>query len=406
MSLKKVRRPAEGTPPIYHDAAGFAHAAKLLAGGEGPFAVDAERASSFRYGERAFLIQIRRRNAGTVLIAPEANRRACADHLGPILSNETWILHSAHNDLPCLAELQMRPSAIIDTEIAALLLQEPRTGLGALVEENLGIELAKAHSNEDWSRWPVPRDWADYAALDVEFLHDLTDIFLEDLSNEGKSEFFEQENAHVLDIALRPSEPKTWRDIKGATLIDTARGQHLAARLEAWRQSEGARTDRSVQTILPNKTLIAIASAHTPPHSPAQLKRMVLGRRIPANYLLPILREIDAALAGPIPPRENTRRAQHRRDERVDDVLAHLRDTTAAVAEDYTVDRRCLPNTKTLTAIARALVTSLDEHGPLSHQDCDRIIREQLEAHEARPWQIDAITDPLAHAADQVLPHS
>ena len=44
--------------------------AALLSRGTGPFAVDAERASGFRYSNRAYLIQIRRAGSGTVLIDP------------------------------------------------------------------------------------------------------------------------------------------------------------------------------------------------------------------------------------------------------------------------------------------------------------------------------------------------
>ena len=62
--------PAEGVPPVSVTADEIASAAERLASGTGPFAVDAERASGFRYSNRAYLIQIRRAGAGTVLIDP------------------------------------------------------------------------------------------------------------------------------------------------------------------------------------------------------------------------------------------------------------------------------------------------------------------------------------------------
>src|ERR1700720_789821 len=62
--------PAEGVPDLSTTAGEIKAAAELLAGGHGPFAVDAERASGFRYSNRAYLIQIRRAGAGTVLIDP------------------------------------------------------------------------------------------------------------------------------------------------------------------------------------------------------------------------------------------------------------------------------------------------------------------------------------------------
>ena len=72
----------------------FVHAAEALERGRGPFAVDTERASSFRYGERAFLVQVRRRGAGTFLIAPEGHREAARATFAPVL-NDACLLYTS-----------------------------------------------------------------------------------------------------------------------------------------------------------------------------------------------------------------------------------------------------------------------------------------------------------------------
>ncbi|WP_158256169.1 HRDC domain-containing protein [Corynebacterium sp. 13CS0277] len=403
MSVSKIRRPDSGTPPVYTDAAGFRTAARILAEASGPIAMDAERASSFRYGERAFLVQAKREGTPAVLIAPEADRQACAEILGPVLSGETWVLHSAHNDLACLAELTMRPTTLLDTEIAALLLQEPRTGLGFLLEENLGIVLDKAHSNEDWSRTPLPRQWVDYAALDVEYLLPLADIFVEDLAAEGKTEFFAQENAHQLWLAAQPAAEKMWADIKGASHIDTAAGRRIAAALEQWRQATGEQTDTSVQRLLPNKTLIALAAGGRGLRSPRELKRMPLGHRIPANKMVEILQIIDDAVASSDtpPPRRSggdDTMVRYGRDPRVEALWEHFKRTADAVAEDYTVDRRCLPNVATLKHLAVRLVVATENTATPAESVRDTVAR-TLADHHARPWQHDALLDALTAAA-------
>jgi ribonuclease D len=84
----------------------IAEAAQLLDRGRGPFAVDAERASGFRYSNRAYLIQIRRAGAGTVLIDPVRHGGDPLTALRPVaevLGKDEWILHAADQDLPCLA---------------------------------------------------------------------------------------------------------------------------------------------------------------------------------------------------------------------------------------------------------------------------------------------------------------
>ena len=116
--------PAEGVPALSVTADDIAAAADRLASGTGPFAVDAERASGFRYSNRAYLIQIRRTGAGTVLIDPVNHGGSPIDALAPVaevLAEDEWILHAADQDLPCLAEVGLRPPALYDTELAGRL---------------------------------------------------------------------------------------------------------------------------------------------------------------------------------------------------------------------------------------------------------------------------------------------
>ena len=136
-------------------------------------AIDAERASGYRYTARAYLVQLRREGAGTALIDPIP-----FDDLSTLqaaLDGTEWILHAASQDLPCLTELGLRPAALFDTELAGRLLGYPRVGLATLVETILGRSMRKEHSAVDWSTRPLPEPWLEYAALDVEVLIELRD---------------------------------------------------------------------------------------------------------------------------------------------------------------------------------------------------------------------------------------
>ena len=73
------------------------------------------------------------------------------------MAGEEWILHAASQDLACLREVGLDPERIFDTELGARLAGLPRVGLGAVVEELLGIHLAKEHSAADWSTRPLPQ---------------------------------------------------------------------------------------------------------------------------------------------------------------------------------------------------------------------------------------------------------
>ena len=163
--------------------------------------MDAERASGFRYSQRAYLIQVFRRGAGTFLFDPPAVGRF--DELNAAIADEEWVLHAATQDLPCLREVGLDPAHIFDTELAARLLGMPRVGLGTVVEELLGIHLAKEHSAADWSTRPLPEPWLDYAALDVELLPDLRDAIAALLEEAGKTEIARQEFADELRRDLK-----------------------------------------------------------------------------------------------------------------------------------------------------------------------------------------------------------
>ncbi|MSW57385.1 MAG: ribonuclease D, partial [Actinobacteria bacterium] len=52
--------PAGGTPHVIDTEIAFARALEELSHGTGAFAVDAERASGYKYSQRAYLIQIKR----------------------------------------------------------------------------------------------------------------------------------------------------------------------------------------------------------------------------------------------------------------------------------------------------------------------------------------------------------
>src|SRR5688572_17310431 len=83
-------------------------------------------------GQLAFLVQLRRDGVGTILIDPVPldDLSVVADAIG----DAEWVLHAASQDLPCLAEVGLRPSGeLFDTELAARLAGLEKVGLAAVV---------------------------------------------------------------------------------------------------------------------------------------------------------------------------------------------------------------------------------------------------------------------------------
>ena len=259
--VEPLLEPRDGLPPLVASAAALAAATAALGAGTGPVAVDAERASGFRYGHRAFLVQLRRQGAGTVLIDPVA----CPDLSGldAALADTEAVLHAASQDLPCLAELGYRPRHLFDTEVAGRLLGCPRVGLATMVESMLGLGLEKTHSAADWSTRPLPEEWLRYAALDVEVLVELRDVLAQQLTEQGKIEWARQEFAAELAAAEQPQPPRAdpWRRTSGIHRVRTRRGLAIVRELWLERDKIARRRDLSPTKVLADAAIVEAARA-------------------------------------------------------------------------------------------------------------------------------------------------
>lgn len=237
----------------------FDDAVERITAGTGPVAVDAERASGFRYSQRAYLIQVFRRDAGTFLFDPPQ-----IDDFGPLqrtIGDEEWVLHAASQDLACLREVGLDPSGIFDTELAARLLGMPRVGLASVVEELLGIRLAKEHSAADWSTRPLPQSWLRYAALDVELLIDVRDRLAELLVEAGKHDLAHQEFDAVRLREAKPQASEPWRRLSGIHAIRTPRNLAVARSLWLSRDALASESDVAPGRLVPDAALLAAAKA-------------------------------------------------------------------------------------------------------------------------------------------------
>ena len=168
--------PKFGLPKLIESESEFESALEHLDKGKGPIAVDAERASGFKYSARAYLIQLNRKDGGLHLIDPiSVGNSKLWGQFNSAFHDEEWILHASTQDLNCLRELGLNPSKIFDTELGGRIAGFDRVGLGSLCEELLELQLAKEHSAVDWSTRPLKTEWLNYAALDVDVLIDLRD---------------------------------------------------------------------------------------------------------------------------------------------------------------------------------------------------------------------------------------
>lgn len=260
-----VEHSREPLRPIVDTPARLEECLTALRGARGPVAFDTERAHGHRYWPKAYLLQIRREGAGTWLIDPIAfeNGRPRADlsSLVAACGSATWIIHAATQDLPCMQEIGIVPPRIFDTELASRLLAKPGASLGALLEAELGIKLRKAHSADNWSKRPLPESWLDYAALDVDYLLELSAVIATHLVLAGREEWSAQENDEMLARFGVEPEPKQdpWRRLSGLTSLRTPLQYAVARELWLARDDVAQRRDRPPSWILHDSAILAVA---------------------------------------------------------------------------------------------------------------------------------------------------
>ncbi len=396
--------PADGSPEVVPllepagpvagpitDRSELLHWAQLLSSAGGPVAIDAERASGFRYGSRAYLVQLRRPDVGTVLIDPIP--LGDLSELDAPLAASEWVLHAANQDLPCLADVGIRPRRLFDTELAGRLAGLPRVGLGPLVEQMLGLHLRKGHGAADWSTRPLPQDWLTYAALDVEVLVELRDAMEGLLRRQGKLEWARQEFDAI--IAAPPPAPRVdpWRRTSGVHRITDRRALAVIRELWITRDALARRRDVAPHRILPDSAIIAASVAK--PTTTAALTALPvfsgrMQRRSAAVWLAAIAHglvlpadELPAVrLPGDGPP------APAKWASRDPAAAARLHAARAALAD---LSQRIAVPVENLVSpdTVRRVLWAPPPTGDL---------RQALAGRGARPWQVE-LTAPLLSAA-------
>lgn len=394
-SVVPVDEPADGIPDVLTTAEQLADAAARLGAGTGPVAVDAERASGYRYGQRTYLVQLRREGSGTFLVDPVALPDLTV--LSEALRGVEWVLHAASQDLPGLVEQNMRPDAVFDTELAARLLGMPRVGLAAVVADTLGLGLAKEHSAVDWSTRPLPIEWLRYAALDVELLVQVRDVLAGRLDEAGKSAWAAQEFEAVRTAPPATPRVDPWRRTSGLHGVRDRRSLAVVRELWLARDADARRRDISPGRVLPDAAIVAAATALPTSVEALVALRPFSGkgtRRRAAQWYAAVEAAMalpDSALPplrGPGTPGPPPQRAWADRDPAAAARLMRARTVVTALSEQHHVPVENLLQPDLL----RRLCWSPPE--PVT----EAAVRDVLAAGGARPWQIDLLAGPLAEA--------
>ncbi|OFT89710.1 HRDC domain-containing protein [Corynebacterium sp. HMSC28B08] len=258
--MKRITRPSGGVPSVRRTPAQLESTLRALSNGTGPIAIDTERAAMYRFDDRAYLIQLRRDGAGSFIVDPTEHPEQLRGWQDELMGEVPWLLHAAHTDLPALMALGWCPTQLLDTQIAAKLLGCHRLGLSPLLEEFLSISIPKDKGNADWSRRPLANSLLAYAALDVEFLLEMHQLMVDELSDLDRMDWYVQECEHDL-VHASPLKDPEWFDMKGARFLHPhSRAAFVARHLFETRQQIARSEDIPPERLLSSKLIVAVAT--------------------------------------------------------------------------------------------------------------------------------------------------
>lgn len=312
-------------------------------------AMDTEADSFYAYFQKLCLVQLS--FAGRhALVDPLALSRAGLDPLVELLEDPsvTKVFHGADYDVRVLhRDLGARVRGLEDTQVAAQLLGEPRTGLAAMLLKELGVVVAKEHQRADFRRRPLPETLRRYAATDTAHLLALAEILRRRLSEMGRVGWWLEECRFLEGVEWSsPSTPAAPHErIPGAGKLAGVARDRLVA-LAQWRERVAAELDVAPFRVVRNETLLQLAREGAA--SLAELAgRAGVGKALARRFgkeLLAIL-----ATPPPAPPRAPAppRRVDRERERRT----AQLRAVRDQVASQLGIDGSLLAPRAALEAL-------------------------------------------------------
>jgi len=403
--------PRHGVPEVISNESDFEKLIAQLLNGSGPLAIDAERASGYRYSQRAYLIQIYRENGGLHLIDPIPLKDSKLwEKFNKEFSAYEWVIHASTQDLPCLIDVGLKPELLFDTELGARIAGCDRVGLGPLAESLLELQLAKEHSAVDWSIRPLRPEWITYAALDVDILLDIRNSVEKLLTEQNKLKWAKQDFASILKnyqnyVFTDAAKPDRWRRTSGMHKVRDRLTMAIVRDLWFSRDELGREMDLAPGRVLGDEAIIELATKR-PDNLEAVAK--VIGRRTrleapPFNRWLNVL---NLALKTPLDQQPELRVPSQSlppikiwKDR---NPLGYARLTHARAA---LIELSAQIQIPTENLVTPELVRKICWQDPpaLSSEYEDFVI-EQLNKTGARPWQIELVTPAISAALSQTEP--
>ena len=397
--------PRGSLPNLIEDEDGFSRAITELKRGSGAIAIDAERASGYKYSQRAYLIQLFRKGGGLHLIDPIPLKDSMLwQEFNDNFSAQQWVIHASTQDLPCLIGVGLKPQKLFDTELGARIAGCERVGLAPLAENLLELQLTKEHSAVDWSIRPLKTEWLNYAALDVDILLDLKEKIESLLSEQNKLTWAEQDFSAILTgykdyIFTDEPKPDRWRRTSGMHKVRDRLTLTIVRDLWLSRNELASQLDIAPGRVLGDEAIIELAI-----NKPKEVEKVakIIGWRskLEAPAFDRWLNVINSALGTPLVDQPELKVASNNlppiRVWKDKNPIGYARLTHAKFLIAERAKELNIPIENLLTPEIVRRVCWPDP--PTNYSEYEEFVRDELSRLGARAWQILQVIELLTKA--------
>lgn len=356
--------------------------------GERMIAADTEAAGYHRYIDRLCLLQLSTRDETWIV---DTVKLGSLNPLAELFEDEAVevVFHDADYDLRLLdRDFGIYVRGLFDTKIAARFAGERSFGLASLLEDALGVELAKKFQRADWAKRPLSEEMLEYAAMDTRYLPQLRDRLAARLEELGRWAWAEEEFRLAEQQGWEPPEDEETAYMRLKNARDLGPRSLAALReLYEWREAMARERDVASFRVLSNDALVE--TARLLPKNAAALESVPKlssgnARRHGAALLAAVQRA--RALSEDQLPERPRRPRRPPRDPELDGRVDRLKSIRDREAERLGLERGFL--------MPRAQLEALARERPSSPADLARV-------DGIRRWQVEAMGDALLEALNR-----
>lgn len=170
------------------------------------------------------------------------------------------VLHAAQQDLDVMAQsCGYIPSRMLDTQLCAGFLGYSQPSLASLLQSYLKVIVPKGDRLTDWLRRPLTNDQLRYAASDVAYLAEMSDIIFRELQARGRMQWAIDACEELRTRPTGPNPPEdAWLRVKDVRTLK-GRSRWVAQAIAEWRENRAMDLDLPPRHVLSDIAILGIA---------------------------------------------------------------------------------------------------------------------------------------------------